>query len=277
MALQKIISGNLDGVERAARDVALNLRIGWLGGGEGVKRVRGKGVRNNGTVPNAWDGETRTTIEARMQMTDGLLILSRGERMDRIDHYRRLALKLRRRLLHVDLSQYSMTEGSGLISSWITLQHIDSMLVTGPDETIAPGIYQQTKRVLTLALIESIVGLDFDDSLCGIDALSSDLRGRLVPAGVDEAADELIGEMSLRECVMITRLAEDELLQLKLTLGILIQDKLRFWIGNETFRNACLAESNSTVWDDYTVACLLLKTIRNKLNMTHRLRPVGGK
>lgn len=274
MALQKIITGNADGVERAARDVALNLRIGWMGGGEGIRRVRSKGVQSSGPVHNSWEGESRASMEARMQLADGLLILSRGEHIDRINHYRQLALKHRRKLLHVDLSQRSMTEGAGLICSWISLQHLNALQVTGPNESTAPGIYQQTKRVLTLALIESIVGLEIEDSFPGIGPLDAPRKSRNIPTSVEAGADELISEMSLRERVMIARLDEAELIQLKLTLGILIQDKLRYWMENKKFRNACLSKSKSNVWDDYTIACLILKCIRNKLSLTHNLRIV---
>jgi len=273
VALQKIITGNSDGVERAARDVALNLRIGWLGG-EGIKRVRGKGIKERDTISDRRYDESRAVMEARMQMADGLLILSRGEHLDRINCYRQLALKHRRKLLHVDLSQRSMTDGAGLICSWIGLQHLTTLQVTGPDESISPGIYQQTKRVLTLALIESIVGLDIHDSMGGFDYSSLGTKGYAAPSSVAGAADELISEMSLRECVMIARLDEEELIQLNLTLGILIQDKLRYWMGNEKFRSSCLSESKSKVWDDYTVACLILKNIRSKLSHTHCLRVI---
>ena len=274
MGLEKIITGNGDGVERAARDVALNLRIGWMGGGEGWRRVRSKGYQHGSAVAGGWGGESKATMEARMQLADGLLILSRGENMDRINHYRQLALKHRRKLLHVDLSHRSMTEGAGLICSWIAIQHLSALQVTGPDETIAPGIYQQTKRVLTLALIESIVGLEVDDSPYDLKTATSVKRGNKIPASVGDAADELIEDMSLKECVMIARLAEDELVQLKMTLGIIIQDKLRYWMSNESFRKRCLDGLKLTFWDDYAVACQILKIIRYKLIQTHRLRLV---
>lgn len=274
MGLQKIITGNADGVERAARDVALNLRIGWMGGGESWRRARRKGYQQSSLIAGGYGSESRAAMEARMQLADGLLILSRGERMDRINSYRQLALKHRRKLLHVDLSHRSMTDGAGLICSWIGIQNLSALQVTGPDESIAPGIYQQTKRVLTLALIESIVGLDMDESSYAMDSIATVQKVHNVPVSVEGAADELIGEMSLRECVMIARLAEDELIQLKLTLGILIQDKLRFWMGNETFRKDCLKTSNIELWDDYAVACEILKIIRNKLSATHCLRVV---
>jgi hypothetical protein len=213
-------------------------------------------------------------VEARIQMADGLLILSRGEHADRIDHYRQLAFKHRRKLLHIDLSQRSMTEGAGLISSWIAIQHINALQVTGPNETIAPGIYKQTKRVLTLALIESIVGLGLSDSLEVIETFSKARKIQKVPTSVDAAVDELIGELSLRECVIIVRNAEDETAQLQLTLEILIRDKLRSWMGSEKFRRACLSELKIKKWDDYAIAYLLLEVIRKKLNKTHRLRVI---
>lgn len=274
MALQKIITGNADGVERAARDVALSLRIGWISGGEGIKRVKGKGLQNREQIASSWCGKNRAAIESRMQLADGLLILSRGERPDKINYYRQLALKHRLKLLHVDLFQRSMTDGADLICSWIALQHLNALQVTGPDETYAPGIYQQTKRVLTLALIESIVGLDTNDSVSGLDSLAAGQKGDPIPNSVEAAAEELINEMSLKECVMLARMAENELTQIRLTLGIMIQDKLRFWMGNEIFRKACLTASNSKVWDDYNIACLILGLIRNKLSHTHCLRIV---
>jgi hypothetical protein len=274
VALQRIITGNADGVERAARDVALNLRIGWLSGGEGIKRIKGKGLQNRDQTASAWCNESKALTEARMQLADGLLILSRGERMDKINYYRQLAFKHRLKLLHVDLFQRSMTEGADLISSWIGLQHLNALQVTGPDETYAPGIYQQTKRVLTLALIESIVGLETNDTVCGLDAFIAEQHCGLIPNSVEMAADELINEMSLKECVMLARMAENELTQVRLTLGIMIQDKLRFWMGNDIFRKACLSASKSKVWDDYNIACFILNLIRNKLSHTHCLRVV---
>jgi hypothetical protein len=272
VALQKIITGKNDGVERASRDVALNLRIRWSEG-EGGPCIQDTRVENRDYISNNWRDENNNTI-TRIRLADGLLILSRGERLEQIDFYRHIALKKHLKLLHVDLSQRSMTDGAGLISSWIALQHLNVLQVTGPDETTAPGIYQQTKRLLTLALIESIVGLDLNDSVDGMESLTSKPINHSAPSSVEAAADELINEMSLKECVKIARLGEDELVQLKLTLGILIQDKLCFWMGNETFRRACLYGSKSKLWDDYSIACLILRIMRNKLRHTHRLRVI---
>ncbi len=275
MALNKIITGNSDGVEQAARDVAIGYSIGWIEDGQESGNLSGEDFQLSDDANTGCQGDTKDNLDDCKPLADGLLILSCGQRANRIDTYRKLALKHCRKLLHLDLSQRSITDGAGLICSWITFQHLRVLQVTGPNETAVPGIYQHTKRVLALALIEAVVGLDLELALDGIESSESSDTLQTIPTSVEAAADELIKEMSLRQCVMIARLGDEALDQQKYTLAILIQDQLGFWMKHKRFRRVCQHESNQFAADDYDIACLLFRTIRHKLHQTHRLRLIG--
>ena len=101
----RVVSGAQTGVDRAALDVALELGLpcgGWV--------PRGR-IDERGRIPDRYPGleETKTPdwnerTEANVRDADGTVILSRGPLTGGSAYTARVAARLRRPCLHLDLS-----------------------------------------------------------------------------------------------------------------------------------------------------------------------------
>ena len=152
--IKKIISGGQTGADRAALDVAIQLGIphgGWIPKGRKTE---------NGELPEKYRLKEMPTdsYPARaannVLYSDGTLLVSHGVPADESALTPRLANIYRRPWLHIDLNQRTLTEAAGMVKSWIRMQRIKVLNVTGPSLTKDPRIYQDTvfllKRVFKL-------------------------------------------------------------------------------------------------------------------------------
>jgi Circularly permutated YpsA SLOG family len=183
--IKKIISGGQTGADRAALDFAIKYSIphcGWIPKGRKAE---------DGTLPNEYRLQEMpsTSYPARTEQnvidSDGTLIYSRGKPNGGTDYTRKMVLKHRRQLLHVDLSSTTSYDAASLILSWIEMQHIKTMNVAGPRASKDPDIYADVFKVLSMAFKIHSAG---------------HIRIVEKPAKtVDEAVDRLISELPLRD------------------------------------------------------------------------------
>lgn len=145
------MSGAQTGVDRAALDVALELGIpcgGWV--------PRGR-LDETGRIPDGYPNLRETSgadwderTEANVRDSDGTLILSRGPLTGGSAFTARVAERLGRPCLHVDLDQHGEAEAA--IRGWVADREIDVLNVAGPRASKDPGLYEIVRRVLLEAL-----------------------------------------------------------------------------------------------------------------------------
>jgi hypothetical protein len=140
MVLERIISGGQTGVDRAALDVALERAIpcgGWCPKGRRAE---------DGRIPDRYPLEEASSFEyperTRMNVedADGTLIFTRGSPQGGTLLTLKLAKKLRKPYMLIDLSQ---AEDPATILAWLCESRIRTLNVAGPRENEAPGIYNQ--------------------------------------------------------------------------------------------------------------------------------------
>ncbi len=145
----RIVSGGQTGVDRAALDVALALRLpcgGWCPRGrraeDGAIPAR---YPLRETVSSGYPERTRRNVED----TDGTLILARGTPRGGTALTLRLARAAGRPVLVVDLSA---DPDAGAARRWLDAQRIRSLNVAGPRESDNAGVGAQASRYLLLVL-----------------------------------------------------------------------------------------------------------------------------
>lgn len=147
----EIVSGGQTGVDRAALDTALKLGLrcgGWC--------PRGRRAED-GPIPERYPlRETPTAsypqrTEWNVRDSDGTLVLHRGRPRGGTALTLRLARRLGRPALAVDLSAAPRVEA---VREWIGRERIATLNIAGPRESEQPGIHAQAAAFLRRLLRE---------------------------------------------------------------------------------------------------------------------------
>jgi hypothetical protein len=272
--LRKIISSGRTGVELAALDVAVHLGIGHGGWApRGLRNEAGPISGIYGIVEHDALGY-RQAMEQNIVHSDGTLVLTRGKKSPETRHAVETALKHQRQLLHVDLSQHSGFEGASLIRSWIDLQKVRVVFVTGASEPEEPNIYAQTRKILETAIYLGMVQSGFNPDIPKpLDREVEDARERF-PATVDQAVDKLKATLPLKDRTLMANMTSSELIRLRSGLGEYIKQQFGLYSGNTALLESC-AEKGSLLRPIPDEACLvILRSLWEDLRATHRLRIV---
>ena len=211
--IRKIISGGQVGADQAALDVAIKLGIphgGWIQKGRKTQ---------SGILPEKYrlkempSASYKERIEQNVQDSDGTLIISYGKPTGSSDYSRKIALKYKKHLLHIDPSQRNTRQSAELINSWIVLHNIEKLNVAGSRTSEDPKIYKVTMDILEKAY-------DLDPKLYKSITFQPVPRGKpdkiffdpsTYPKTVDEAVELIISEMQLRKRITIANLKKEEL------------------------------------------------------------------
>jgi hypothetical protein len=249
--LKKIISGGQTGADRAALDFALKFfkpHGGW------IPKSR---ITEDGPLPGKYQLQEMPTASypARTKQnvidSDGTLIFSRGKPTGGTDYTRKMVLKHKRQLLHIDLNLRTSYDAAHLLSSWIDLQHIKILNVAGPRASKDPTIYNDVFRVLEMAHKIQGKGL-----IGNIEKL---------PRTVDEAVERLIRELSLKDKTNIATITESELMTLEFTLGSYIDNEFGIYTGNRQLIFSSKLLSGDIHIDPDSVAPLIIKELWKRL------------
>ncbi len=143
--LKKIVSGGQTGVDRAALDVALELGIGcggWCPRGRRAEDGRiPRRYPMRETPSQAYEARTRLNVGD----SDATLILIHGQPTGGTALTIDIARELGRPLLVADPDDPAAGE---TVMQWLVANHVVSLNVAGPRESIEPGIYGQAAAFL---------------------------------------------------------------------------------------------------------------------------------
>ncbi len=154
----KIVSGGQTGVDRAALDAALNMKIscgGWCPRGRSAEDGRIPGKYPLRTTPDD-DYSQRTWWNVRD--ADGTLVLKRGKVSGGTALTAALAKRLNKPCLILDLDCSCDPE---IIRQWIIRHKIQVLNIAGPRESQNPGIYDQAKVFLETWIKKDLSLTDF--------------------------------------------------------------------------------------------------------------------
>ncbi|MBI2346093.1 MAG: putative molybdenum carrier protein [Deltaproteobacteria bacterium] len=147
MPVKTIISGGQTGVDRAALDIALELKIpcgGWC--------PKGRQAEDGAIDPMYPLQETPLAnyaqrTEWNVRDTDGTLILTWGSPSGGTAYTIECAKSYRRPLLIGEMKKPPLKT---VFLQWITEHQIQTLNVAGPRESLAPGvIYREARQILT--------------------------------------------------------------------------------------------------------------------------------
>jgi len=145
----KIISGGQTGVDRAALDAAMALRIP-----HGGKCPRGR-LAEDGRIPARYrltetdSPEYHVRTEENVIDADATLILCRGQLSGGTEFTRRMAAKHRKPCLVVDLDYPPEHQ---TVRRWLSENRVAILNVAGPRESQSPGVGRAAKKFLRAVL-----------------------------------------------------------------------------------------------------------------------------
>jgi len=270
--LEKIISGGLTHVEIAALDTAIKLGIpysGWRAGIQVPDQSADKGKYELHTLSS---NRPRDAVEKNVAAGNGTLIISHGLLQETVDYARQMTLKMRKHLLGIDLEQHTAIKAARLLASWLDMNHIALLYVTGSTREMPSRIYHRTSHILESAIATLLA----QSSLPSYRETSTDAAGATKPgkqpATVAEALTMLSSRLSLKEKTHIASGSLDIFLQADHPLGPYLQKILNLNAGNDKLMNSCAlcADKKSLTPDE--ASHVIIRKFWKHLQQTHRLR-----
>jgi predicted Rossmann-fold nucleotide-binding protein len=143
--IEKIISGGQTGVDRAALDVAMELGIpcgGWCPQG---RRAEDGRIPDSYPLQEASSPDYPVRTRLNVEDSDGTLILSRGSPQGGTALTLKLARKLNKPFLLVDLDREA---DPFRVWQWIKKNHVRVLNVAGPREGESAGIFEKASTFL---------------------------------------------------------------------------------------------------------------------------------
>ena len=260
--IKKIISGGQTGADRAALDVAIKYSIhhgGWIPKGR---------IAEDGPLPERYQLQEMPTIsytkrtEQNVIDSDATLIFSRGKPTGGTDYTRKMALKHKKQMVHIDLKLSTSYDAAYRILSWIRHYEIKILNVAGPRTSKDPAIYNDVFKIL--------------DTAYKIHAVNHIKNVEKLPHTVDEAVDKLIADLPLKDKTTIANMSEDDLATLQFTLGSYISSEFGIYTGNFELLFSCKQVSGDDHIDHDHASTVIIEKFWKRLRESHKLRVIKG-
>jgi hypothetical protein len=94
------------------------------------------------------------------------------------------------------------------------------------------------------------------------------------PKTVDEAVDQIITEMPLRDRMEVANLTKENLRSLNLCLGVFIKNQLLQKDKNRELFESCITVSGNDNLNEDNATFIIVEKLWEKLQDTHRLRVI---
>jgi hypothetical protein len=146
--------------------------------------------------------------------------------------------------------------------------------VTGPRLSKDTKIYDATIYILEDVYSIILTEHQMDVSLMFNHRWKDEEHPNDMPKTVDEAVQDIIGDMNLRNKAALASLTEDELIPIQLSLGMYIKEKLKIWSVNKELEESCIKACREEGFDGSNSTMVIVKRIWERLKETHRLRIV---
>ncbi len=274
MQVKKIISGAQTGADRAALDFAIEYNIpcgGWVPAGRQAEDGR---IPDHYTIWEMEDGGYVERTEQNVKDSDGTLIFSHGELTGGSLLTREFAEKHGRPWLHIDFNQLLAFDAAIDVNDWIAEYSIEILNIAGARASKDPDIYQEVYKILETVFYVSIISDAMPDVVNRPEEMSGPEggAGRDYPAGVEEAVDFLLAELTPKNKARIASMSEGRLSDAGLSLGQRVYRKFGLNAGNRTLLEACRAFAGKPSLDADGAAMLIVRELRDRLRQMGHLR-----
>jgi len=113
------------------------------------------------------------------------------------------------------------------------------------------------------------------ERLTDSEQIPMESNGVITIKSVAETVDDLISVLPLKVKAEIARMAESELIELRLSsLGRIIRSELRLWSGNNALKKSCQAASGESDLYGNETSAVVIKSLWKELRKTHLPRVV---
>lgn len=270
--IKKIISGGQTGADQAALDIALKFNIdhgGWIPKGR---------LTEKGPLPLQYEllemdtasyaGRTKKNI----QESDGTLLISKGRLSGGSLLTKNLAGELEKPFCHIDLVRIEEFEAALIINSFLLENKIEILNVAGPRLSHCPGIYEDVKSILEVALY--LMYLDkheYNLKEQGIDFSELDINSQPFST-IEKAAGQIESDFSIRQKVFIARLEDSK-------IGLLyfeLLDYIKYRFGLDTHEHFLLnrihhnSDSKNMTVEDTVMK--IIKCLKQSLEKNYTLK-----
>ena len=272
--LKKIISGCQNIADRATIDVAIKLGIshgGWI-----PKRQ----ITQTGMLPKKYKLKEMPTenysecVEQNVKESKATLIISYGKLTGDYDYARKITLDYGHQLLGIDLKQIIPFKAASIVNDWIHLEHIDVLYVIGPKSTVCPNAWKHAAHIVESALLLDLMDAPPESHITDFSQEESLNKPPMPPKTVDEAVDQIITEMPLRDRVEVANMTKEKLRSLNLCLGVFIKNQLLQKDVNRELFKSCITISGNDNLNENNAAFVIVEKLWEKLQDTHRLRVI---
>ncbi|MEJ2096681.1 MAG: putative molybdenum carrier protein [Deltaproteobacteria bacterium] len=273
MMIEKIISGALNSVEIAALDSAIRLGIPYAGFRPGIEVPEPSTLVKKYKIATLDSNQPKDAIEANVKQADGTFILSMGRLEDHGDFARHMTLKNRKHLLGMDLSQHPPFKAAGLLASWLDMNHIRFLYVTGAFDEKEPDIRRHTLNILESAFISLLAG----PSLPYIKKRRFRIDGELVFRGTataNEAVKLLMTSLPLKDKAAIAAANPETLCRPGNNFNRYLQDVFHLREGNEALLQSCAKHIQKEEITAAEASGVIIRLFWEALQKTYRLRVV---
>jgi len=272
--LKKIISSGQTEAELAALDAAIKLEVphgGWI-----PKRK----LTETGALPAKYRLQEMPThtysecIEQNVIDSKGTLILSCGKPTGNLDFAREMTLKHRHQLLGIDLDLTNFIEAASLVHDWIQLRRIDALYVTGSGAAVNPDVGNHTTFIVESAILLGLMNAAPGSQIVHDSTEETSGKSFDMPKTLNEAVDQIILEMSLKDRVKLANLKREDMEPFGVTFRIFIQNRLFQKGANRDLIKSCIAASGNDDLNESGAAFVIIEKLWERLKETHKLKIV---
>jgi hypothetical protein len=249
-------------------DVAVKLGLncgGWVPKGQPNPTAAYRLKENDSPAVN--DAVERNVIDS-----DGTLLITLGRKNDPIKYAIQMTLKHQRQLLHLDLREYPIFEAGSMISSWVAVQFIHTVYVTGPTSAEEEKLYQQTQKVLETAIYLGMVKSGAHPKTSGGQVDVSSKRQAQYPRTVAQALEQLKAVLPLKDRILMANMQAHEIEHLHSGLSEYIKQNFGLYAGNTPLLQACAQAGQIIRPLPDEAAAVILRALWKDLQATHKLR-----
>jgi hypothetical protein len=274
MGIKKIISGGQTGADRAALDVAMKFAIphgGWIPKGRNAEDGPLNDRYHLTELPST---SYAKRTEKNILDSDATLIISHGRLTGGSAYTRKMAGEHSRPFLHIDLNRTNAFDAAQTVNSWILRRNIETLNVTGPRASKDPLIYQATFDLMQTTFYLNLIETAMPNAPHASPSLDQLMGVARLPQTVEEAAERLISELSLKDKASIARMNEQELDSLQPTMGRSIREDFRLWSGNIPLMESCISLSGEPKLNEVNATAVIIREAWKKLRGAYRIRVV---
>ena len=252
-------------MERAALDVAIKVDIphgGWTPKG---RKTQDSGLSERYRLREMPDSMDLDHIEKNILDSDGTLIISQGQLTGEKALTEKMAEKLSRPYLHVELNISNDFVIAQTVSAWISENRIEILNVAGQGLNNDPMLYDATAKIFETVLY-------FD--MMGFSLVAADKIPKKVFNTIDDVANEIIFRLPLKDKATMANMNQEDLASLHPSLGEFIKNNFGLRGRNKELLESCgLIAGKMDIQDDDAVL-VILNEVWTRLTRTHRIRVI---